>query len=79
MKKRKIPSDAITERELRRLIKSTIKDSGDTRSEWASEKGITAQSLSSFLLKKQGPGYKIPRTVGYKPLVIYVPIEEDAE
>lgn len=72
---RRIPKSAITERELRRLLKRAAEEQGSRR-DWAIDHGITPQSVSAFLTRTQGAGLQIPEALGYKPQVIYIPLEE---
>lgn len=59
----------VTEGKLRRMI---LKASEDSPMTWARDNGITPQSVSSFLNKKQGAGRVIPKKFGLVPIVIFV-------
>jgi hypothetical protein len=74
--KSKIPKSAITERQLRRLLKDAAEDPGSP-SAWAVDNDITPQAVSAFLRKTQTAGIQIPEALGYFPQVIYLPIGED--
>lgn len=76
-KKYRVPKTAITEKGLKKLIQKSVKDSGKSASQWATEKGLTAQSVSAFLTDRQTAGLKIPEVLGYVPQVIYLPVDED--
>ena len=75
-KNKGVPAYAITERQLRKLIKKKAKDF-TSLSEWARENGVTPQSISAFERKVQGPGLKIPEAVGYRPQLVFIPLECD--
>lgn len=76
MPKNGIPKSAITERALKKLIKQEAK-SYSSVSAWASDNDITPQQVTSFLRKEQGAGLKIPEVLGYRPQIIFIPLDED--
>lgn len=73
--KNKIPKSAITEKQLRRLLKDAAGD--DTLSAWATENNITPQAVSAFMRRVQSAGLQIPEALGYKPQTIYIPLDEE--
>ena len=73
-KAHQVPSNAITEQGIKALLKKKAKKVGSL-SGWATNNGITPQAVSAFMCERQGPGSKIPEALGYKPQVIYIPIE----
>jgi len=75
MKKYQVPRSAITERGLKKLIEQAAQ-SHSCVGEWAREHDITPQSISAFFRKTQGPGLKIPEVLGYRPQVVYLPLDE---
>lgn len=75
MKKYQVPRTAITERGLKRLIKDAAKEYTSI-AEWAVQNEVTPQSVSSFFRKVQGPGLKIPEILGYRPQIVYLPLDE---
>jgi hypothetical protein len=76
MKKYRVPKYAITEKGLKRLLKRAAKEH-ESVGAWATEHDITRQAVSAFLRKVQGPGLQIPEALGYRPQVVYIPIDED--
>lgn len=76
LKKYRVPKSAITERGLKRIIKEQAKKHSSV-GDWAVSNGVTPQAISAFFRKTQGPGLKIPEVVGYRPQVIYLPLDED--
>jgi hypothetical protein len=72
---KKIPKSAISEFQLRKLMKTNI--GNKSPHEWSKDKGITPQQVSAFNRKVQSPGLKIPEVLGYRPQVIYIPLDED--
>lgn len=76
MPKNGIPKSAITERTLKKLIKQEAKGYSSV-SAWASDNDITPQQVTAFLRKEQGAGLKIPEVLGYRPQIIFVPLDED--
>jgi len=62
----------LTERELRRELKQLLKEEDFTAREWATDNGITPQQVTAFLRREQGAGLKIPKALGYKPLIVFV-------
>lgn len=73
---KKIPSTAITERQLRRKIRKAAEDHGSL-SAWAVENDITPQQVTSFMRKTQGAGLKIPEVLGYRPQIVFIPLDEE--
>ena len=76
MKKYRVPKTAITERGLKQLIKKATKNGLSIR-EWALEHEVTPQVISAFFAKTQGAGLKLPEVLGYRPQVIYLPLDEE--
>lgn len=76
-KKYRVPRTAITEKGLRKLLRDAAKDEKSSVSDWAVENGITAQQVSAFLRKRQGAGLKIPEALGYRPQIVYLPLDEE--
>lgn len=76
MKKYSVPKSAITEKGLKRLIRDAAKNHA-SMGEWAREHDITAQAVSAFFRKTQGPGLRLPEILGYRPQVIYLPLDEE--
>lgn len=76
MKKYKVPKNAITERGLRKLMDKAAK-SHSSLSDWATAHDITPQAVSAFTRKVQSAGLQIPTALGYKPQIVYIPIEDD--
>lgn len=72
----KLPNYVITEAELRKQLKLDIKECPSELA-WAKENGITPQSVSAFRRKTQGPGLKIPALLGYKPQIVYIPLDAE--
>lgn len=75
LKKFAVPKKAITEKGLKKLIKDAAKGHPSV-GDWARENGITPQAISAFFRKTQGAGLKIPEVLGYRPQVIYMPLNE---
>lgn len=73
--KNKIPKSAITERQLRKLLKEAAGD--DSLSSWAVENNITPQAVSAFMRRVQSAGLQIPEALGYRPQVVYLPLDEE--
>lgn len=71
-----VPKSAITERGLKQLIKKGAKGCASI-SDWAQTNGITPQVVSAFMLKKQGAGIQIPEALGYRPQVVFLPLNEE--
>lgn len=71
-----IPKSAITEKTLRKQIKTAAKEY-TSLSEWAVAKQITPQQVSAFMRRVQSAGLKIPEVLGYRPQTIYLPIDEE--
>ena len=76
MARNKIPASAITERQLRRMIKDASKKSSSL-SAWAVEAGITPQQVTSFMRRIQSAGLKIPEYFGYRPQTVFLPLDEE--
>lgn len=76
MKKHRIPKSAITERQLRKLLKE-VASKESSPSAWAVDNDITPQAVSAFLRKAQTAGIQIPKALGYFPQVIFLPLDED--
>lgn len=74
-KKYRVPKTAITEKGLRKLLKDASKDS--SLSDWARENGITPQAVSAFMRQVQSAGLQIPEALGYRPQVVFLPMDED--
>lgn len=74
-KKFRVPKTAITERGLKRLIRDQAKNS--SMSDWAEKHGIFPQTVSAFLRKTQGAGIQIPEALGYRPQIVYLPLDEE--
>lgn len=72
--KNRIPKSAITEKQLRRLLREAAED---TLSAWAVDNGIVPQAVSAFMRKTQSAGLQIPKALGYYPQVIFLPVDED--
>lgn len=73
--KNRIPKSAITERQLRKLMKEAAGD--DSLSSWAVENNITPQAVSAFMRRVQSAGLQIPEVLGYRPQTIYLPLDEE--
>lgn len=76
MKKYRVPSHAITERGLKKLMKEAAEEYSSVGA-WAIENNITPQAVSAFIRKVQSAGLQIPTALGYKPQIIYIPVDED--
>lgn len=72
----KVPKYAITERQLKKLLK-VESDKHTSVGAWALENDITPQAVSAFMRKIQSAGLQIPAALGYKPQTVYIPIEEE--
>ncbi len=75
-KKYRVPRSAITERGLKKLIKDAV-GTDSSRNDWAIANKVTPQQLSAFFCRKQGAGLKIPEVLGYRPQIVYLPVDED--
>jgi hypothetical protein len=73
--KNRIPKTAITEKQLRRLLKDAAKD--DSLSSWAVDNEITPQAVSAFMRRVQSAGLQIPEALGYRPQIVYLPLDEE--
>ena len=76
LKKYKVPKSAITERGLKRLIREASKKFS-SQSEWAQDNKITPQAVSAFMRGTQGAGLQIPEALGYRPQLVFIPIDEE--
>lgn len=76
MKKYRVPSYAITERGLRHLMKKAAEEHSSLGA-WAQENKITPQAVSAFMRKVQSAGLQIPAALGYRPQIVYIPVDED--
>ena len=76
MKKYRVPSNAITERGLKKLLKEAA-DETTSLGAWATENDITPQAVSAFMRKMQSAGLQIPRALGYKPQTVYIPLDDN--
>jgi len=74
-KKYRVSRFAITEKGLKKLITNAVK--GSTQADWAISNKLTPQSVSAFLNDIQTAGLRIPEVLGYRPQVIYLPLDED--
>ena len=72
----RVPKSAITERELRKLVRAQI-HKHVSYTEWGEKNGITPQQISAFMCKSQGAGVKIPAALGYRPQLVYLPMDEE--
>lgn len=75
-RKYRVPKTAITERGLKHLLREAAKEHASV-SEWAIEHGITPQAVSAFMRKVQGPGLQIPEALGFRPQIVFLPLDED--
>jgi hypothetical protein len=71
-----VPKTAITEKGLKRLMKDAAKKHASV-SEWAKSHEITPQAVSAFLRKTQGAGLQIPEALGYRPQIVFLPLDEE--
>ena len=71
---KKIPSTAITERQLIKKLRKAIKEVGSIR-EWSTDHGIISQQAGAFMRGTQGAGVKIPKALGYRPVIIFIPVD----
>lgn len=71
-----VPKIAITERGLKQLIRKASKNHSSV-GEWAKAHDITPQSVSAFMRKTQHAGLKIPEALGYKPQIVFIPLDAD--
>jgi hypothetical protein len=71
-----VPKTAITERGLKQLMKKAAKEHASL-SDWAKSKGITPQAVSAFIRKTQGAGLQIPEALGYRPQIVFIPLDEE--
>lgn len=76
LKKYRVPKKAITEQGLKRLLRRAAKTNGSI-SEWARENDITPQAISAFMNNRQGAGLQIPEALGYRPQLIFLPLDEE--
>jgi predicted DNA-binding protein YlxM (UPF0122 family) len=73
--KNRIPKSAITEKQLRRLLRKSADDT--SLSAWAVDNGITPQAVSAFIRRVQTAGLQIPEALGYYPQTVYLPLGEE--
>lgn len=71
-----VPSIAITETQLRELMKDQIKTAA-SELEWSKKVGITPQVISAFRRKVQGPGLRLPEVLGYRPQLVFLPLDAE--
>ena len=76
MKKYRVPKTAITERGLKKLLKRAAREHASL-SEWANDNKITPQAVSAFMRDTQGAGLQIPAALGYRPQVVFIPVDEE--
>lgn len=76
LKKYRVPDYAITERGLKKLLREAAKEFS-SNADWGAHHGITPQSISAWLRKVQGAGLQIPAALGYRPQVVFIPIDEE--
>lgn len=76
MKKYRVPKTAITERGLKRLLKDAAKEHSSI-SDWALANEITPQAVSAFMRNVQGAGLQIPEALGYRPQIVFLPLDEE--
>lgn len=74
--KNRIPKTAITEKQLRKLVRQAGNDAGSL-TEWATDNEITPQAVSAFMRRVQSAGLQVPEALGYRPQTIYLPLDED--
>ncbi len=74
-KRYRVPKTAITERGLKKLIKDAVKD-GKSQADWAREHGMTPQTVSAFLRETQTAGWQLPEVFGYRPQIVFLPLDE---
>lgn len=72
--KNRIPKSAITEKQLRKMLKQAARDGDGTISSWANDNKITPQAASAFMRGVQTAGLQIPEALGYYPQTIYLPL-----
>lgn len=72
----KVPKSAITERKLRKILQEAINKNG-TSTGWAIENEITPQAVSAFERQIQSAGLQIPAALGYKPALVFIPVDEE--
>jgi hypothetical protein len=71
-----VPKHAITEKGLKRLLKDAAKNHS-SMSDWANSNNITFQSVSAFMRKVEGAGLKIPAALGYRPQLVFIPLDAE--
>lgn len=74
--KYRVPKTAITERGLRKLLKKKA-NAHASLADWAEENGILPQTVSAFVRKVQGAGLQIPEALGYRPQIVFLPLDEE--
>lgn len=73
---KQIPKSAITEKQLRKMLTKDAEVHQGSVSAWAVENGMTPQVVSAFMRRVQGAGLQIPEALGYKPQIIFIPLNE---
>lgn len=76
MKKYQVPRSAITEKGLRKLLKKHANEYASL-GDWAVENDILPQTVSAFMRKVQGAGLQIPEALGYRPQIVFLPLDEE--
>ena len=71
-----VSKTAITERGLKQLLRKAAKSS-ISMTEWAKTHNITPQAVSAFMRKTQSAGLQIPEALGYRPQIVYLPLDEE--
>jgi hypothetical protein len=75
--KNRIPKSAITEKQLRRLLREEAAETAPL-SAWAVDNGITSHRLCRPSCERlQSAGLQIPEALGYYPQTIYLPRKEE--
>lgn len=72
----RVPKYAITEKGLKKLIRNAVKKAGGSQTEWANSKGVTTSSVTAFIRKTQPAGLKLPAALGYRPQIIFIPVDK---
>lgn len=75
-KKYQVPRSAITEKGLRKLLKKHANEYASL-GDWAVENDILPQTVSAFMRKVQGAGLQIPEALGYRPQIVFLPLDEE--
>lgn len=76
LKKYRVPRTAITEKGLRKLLRKSAAEH-PSMAEWAIANKITPQAVSAFMREVQTAGLQIPEALGYRPQIIYLPVDEE--